>query len=463
MVKEMKKDQAIKVKKGSKLPFVLICCLIFSLFVAVPAKRAQACCSCFATLGLINPGVWRQAEEAFDQKINDEFLRLERFIVHEMWEQSILPAMMLSAEQFTAVAMQQVMIIGTFFDARQQLETQRLLQVLQAKAHKDYVPSVGMCNFGSMMKSISTTERKSEYNAVLLSQRSLDRQLGNAYSSGTYGNDLDQGNRIKQFAATYCNEKDRNGAMWSVCSAMAPPLPPDKSNKIDRDIDYFVTIDSPWTIKMDFTNTSIKSPGPPPIDNVDEEDVMALAANLFAHNNFPRPPARLLVNVPDQPLSEMQQAYLQLRSIVAKRSVAENSYNAIAAMKSEGHRIVKSGVDSPMSADGYLKNVMIELGLPVADIDGIVGGNLSYYAQMEILTKKIYQNPDFYTELYDTPANVKRKTVALEAIKLMQKFDLFKSFLRNEASFSVLLELAVYELQNEVEDQIDIADTSEAR
>ena len=39
--------------------------------------------------------------------------------------------------------------------------------------------------------------------------------------------------------------------------------------------------------------------------------------------------------------------------------------------------------------------------------------------------------------------------------------NLFKSFLRNEASFSVLLELAVSDLQDEIEDQIKVAETTD--
>ena len=41
-----------------------------------------------------------------------------------------------------------------------------------------------------------------------------------------------------------------------------------------------------------------------------------------------------------------------------------------------------------------------------------------------------------------------------KTIKLMQKFDILKSFLRGEASISILLELAVVDLQTEIEDQI---------
>ena len=108
-----------------------------------------------------------------------------------------------------------------------------------------------------------------------------------------------------------------------------------------------------------------------------------------------------------------------------------------------------------------MEHILTELGVPATEALDMLGENPSYYAQMEILTKKIYQNPDFYTNLYDTPANVERKTVALQAIKLIQKFDMLKSYLRGEATVSVLLELAVVNLQNEIEDQIRELDVSE--
>jgi hypothetical protein len=43
--------------------------------------------------------------------------------------------------------------------------------------------------------------------------------------------------------------------------------------------------------------------------------------------------------------------------------------------------------------------------------------------------------------------------VAMQAIGLMQKFDLFKSYLRTEASLSVLLETSIQDLQDKVQDQ----------
>jgi hypothetical protein len=65
----------------------------------------------------------------------------------------------------------------------------------------------------------------------------------------------------------------------------------------------------------------------------------------------------------------------------------------------------------------------------------------SYMAQMEMLTKRIYQDPNFFVGLYDTPANVKRKGAALQAIGLMLDRDIYDSQVRSEMLMSQLLEL----------------------
>lgn len=443
--------------------------LCASAILFYPAKRAEACGTCQSLLNSLDSSIWEDAENELEDHVDNWFLRVERFIVGTMWGNNILPTLMLSAEQFTAIALQQAMIIGTFIDATNQMETQQLLQELRAQAHKEYHPSEGLCTFGSVVKSIAASERRGEITSLVLSHRSLDRQLGQGNTSSTYGFDLDKTNRIFQFKTRFCNEKDRENALAAACSALVwdDNFIAEERVKMDKDIDYFSLVDAPWTLKLDFTNNRITDTTVTPnIRNEDEENVMAMAANLFAHNTFPRPPSIAMKNVRNQQLTEMQKAYLDLRSIVAKRSIAENSFNAIAAMKAEGNvTFAPSGgtTPEPMHSRIYMQSILSELGVPDPEALSLLGENPSYYAQMEILTKKIYQNPEFYTNLYDKPANVERKTVALQAVKLMQKFDMLKSHLRGEASFSVLLELSVVNLQREIEDQIKSIDTSADR
>ncbi|GJL85720.1 MAG: hypothetical protein DHS20C02_14950 [Micavibrio sp.] len=437
----------LMIKKVKK--FVLFSAvLIGAVFSFSPIhKQAYACDWCIDAMIQALPEEWLQDTSGggaaggsgsgptvpvINDHVTAEFEEHRTWIVSLLWEDNILPAMMLMAEQLTAVAMHQVLIIGAMLDAKHQLETQRLLQQLQAQAHKDYHPSIGMCEFGSAAKSLAASERKSEYNSILMSQRSMDRQLGNANSSAMYGNDLDKESRLNQFKAKFCDPKDNNNGLGYMCEA-----PGADKNRYNKDIDYTRTVDYPWTLDIDFTN------GGTPTEH--EEEVFALANNLYAHHVFARPSGKLLEPLPDGTLTNLQKKYLDMRSIVAKRSVAENSFNAITAMKAQG---------LPESRD-FLIAMLDDLGVVDANTIDLIGENPSYYAQMEMLTKKIYQNPDFYTNLYDKPVNVERKGVSMQAIALMQKFDMFKSYLRSEASLSILLELAVMDLQDEIENEIN--------
>ena len=204
---------------------------------------------------------------------------------------------------------------------------------------------------------------------------------------------------------------------------------------LNKDIDYARTLESPHTLDVDFTDDALTDT---------EEAIFALSANLYGQEVFRRIPTNAL-RPSANGLSGAQATYMDARAIVAKLSVAENSFNAITGLKSAGAPGAKEFMDA----------VFEQLGVEEEQVSSLIGEQPSYYAQMEVLTKVLLQNPDFFTNLYDKPANVKRKGAALQAIGLMQKFDLFKSHLRNEANLSVLLELAVKDLQDEIENQIN--------
>ena len=429
---------------------ILVFSIVFSLIIfARFSEQAEArchCCPCYNLVSKASDSEWKKTTKEINTHVTNKFNEHETWIINTLWNEHILPAMALMAEQLSAVAMQQVGIIGSFLDAKHQMETQRLFQKLQARAHKDYHPSIGMCEFGSNVKSLAASERKAEYNSVLMSQRSQDRSLGSAYTASKDGYSSDINNRIKQFREKFCDPQDNNNGLGHLCdhdqdgdlkSGLIGAQNPERMNK---DIDFIRTVDAPWTLNIDFTDEKLT-------DN--EEEVLALASNLYGHYVFARPPSELIKHDPTG-VSAKQKHYMDMRSFVAKRSVAENSFNAIVGMKSQGTSGSKE----------FMESVLLELGVPIKDTGALLGGdtdksqsNPSYYAQMEVLTKKIFQNPDFYTNLYDKPVNVDRKGVALQAIGLMQKFDLFKSYLRHEASLSILLELAVIPLQEEIEDK----------
>ncbi|MCD8497291.1 MAG: hypothetical protein LRZ85_03930 [Alphaproteobacteria bacterium] len=420
---------------------VLLACFVFVAGLVINAAPAQACCTCLSVTQPTSFREWFTTFKTVDditKTYNQSMTAHEGWIVSYMFDGQILPAMQMMATQLSAVMMQQVQILGSFFDAKQQLETQRVFQRLQAEAHRDYHPSNGLCEFGSAVRSLASSERRGEFNMVALSQRSLDRSLGNNKTSAREGPQYDWETRLGQFRSAYCDPEDNNTLMKEICTSPGDPA------RYNRDVNYASTLDYPLTLKVNFTDGDLKR---------DEQDVFALASNLYGNEIFLRPPPGVLkADDTKQLVPPIVKNYMDARALLAKQGVAENSYNAIVGMKAESP-------DSGAGSKKYLQEMIRELGVEKdEDIQEMLGENPSYYAQMEVLTKRIFENPLFYTNLYDKTANVARKDVALKALSLMQKFDTFKSSLRTEANLSVLLEIATMETEKNIADRM--ADTS---
>lgn len=88
----------------------------------------------------------------------------------------------------------------------------------------------------------------------------------------------------------------------------------------------------------------------------------------------------------------------------------------------------------------------------------MIGERPSYFAMLEVMAKKIYQQPEFFTNLYDTPANVRRKDVAMQAVDLIVGRDLYQSELRSEALYSLLLEMELSRYQEEIQARMEKAE-----
>lgn len=398
------------------------------------AREAQAGCGCTGCVPADTraAAIIIQQNHASEERIILEYIT-NQFITHKNWlldtffKQQVLPALMRMTEQMSVVAMHQVASIGMFLDAEQQLETQRLFQELQAQAHKDYQPSDDFCWFGTNVRSMAASEQKGRFNALALNSRQLSRHLGKFGTAGAGNSVDDRKARWNQFVKNYCDPQDNawapnepgNGLVMACGNAGG------NTARVNIDIDYTRAIEEPRSLDVAFTDGQDATE--------DEQDIMALSQNLFGHDTLTRE-----VNSVYLKNEEYQHLYLALRSVAAKRSVAENSFDAIVGLKSAGSSDIANGSAQPKTRE-FLAAVLTELGVPAAEAFQVLGENPSYYAQLEILAKKIYQNPDFYANLYDKPANVARKSVALKAIDLMLDRAIFESQLRQEMAMSVLL------------------------
>lgn len=349
------------------------------------------------------------------------------FALRENW----VAAFMMMTEFFTSLMMYQMLIVATFLDAEQQLEVQTLYRSLAAQAHKEYHPSFQMCEFGTMVRSLASADIRRHENARIITQLYDERDFGNYGSSASAGNFTDYIARLDQFKRMYCDVHENND-MSVFCYNTSGP-----AERRFKDVDYTSNIDLPYTITgLNYTDA---------VHTPQEEDLIALGRNLFGHRPFDFVAEQLFFeDDDDERAMRGQNLFMETRSVHAIRSVARRSFANIVAMKAQGEE------GQAYEATPYLQSIVEQLGVPVGEINDFLGPNPSYYAQMEVLTRMMYQRPEFYTNLYDKPDNVRRTGVALQAFELMQNRDRFEASLRREMLVSMMVELKLREYQEKI-------------
>ncbi len=345
---------------------------------------------------------------------------------------NLVEPLLMMAEEIVHSMMGNAGQIGRYFDSKEQLEAQRDMQALKAQAVKDYHPSDLMCRFGTFSRSLAKSEQKSISDKIALN-KALSDSSHNKEGGETMGGPVTSTKtRLKQYREVYCDPHDHNAQLFLLCEhdqdknfgnstpGNAPPegLGAQFNLRVNKDIDIARTLEYPLTLNIAFDDGEFTP---------DEEDVVALGRNLYWSNA----------------VTDLEQAkfrtnafnFQEVRRLIALNNVAHHSYANIVALKAE----------SPQPAEGampgwaYMKTMLRELGMTDQDIEYMVGENPSYYAQMDILTKKIYQNPDFYTNLYDKPTNIDRIMATLDAISLMQQRDHYNASLRREMVSSAMI------------------------
>lgn len=415
----MKNARQKKSMRGYRGTLLVLAAALFFLF---PARESRAgVCPCYdltpqGTGGLAMPVICCSFIPL--GPVSGAYEAYTKYWIKDWYLNNIRPYIKHITGDASLIGVYQVFSVGTFFDGRQQLQTQRLLQRLAAQASKDYQPSLEICTIGTTARFMAGANGKGHAMASILAKRSLDRELGYVSAGASEGAIADRALRLKEFKARYCNKDDDNGSFSVLCDANIP------ADHLNKDINYTRTIESAWTI--------------------DEKDIWALGNNLYAHDLFsPRPTRKQMQN------KGMQELYMDMRALTAKRSVAENSFYAIVGLKAPGTSLAEQGRP-------YMEAILGGMGLPESKIyaDEVLGKAPSYYAQLELLTQKLYQDPRFITNLYDKPANVTRKEVAMQGMELMLDREMYESDLRYEMLLAVMLETQLVKEQERVHGRI---------
>lgn len=342
---------------------------------------------------------------------------------------NFIKPMMMAAEQITATMYQYIFMIGTMIDADTQMDTQREIQKLQAEAHNDYHPSEQMCVVGTFSRSLHNAQSHANFNKMAFSQIMMNAYTNKKGSSIKY----DARARIRVFQENYCNRADHNQGLNPMCET-APP----KKERLNKDVNFALTALRPLTLNVDFTDTP---------EEEDETDLINLARNLY----WVQP----ISDVAKDEIKKKAQAHLGARRVIAMNNVAQLSFAALVGQKAKAFESGQNG-----NGGEYMKKLiemMLKDGAPKPTPEDILGEDPSYYAMMDVLTKKMYQEPSFYTNLYDKPANVERIKTSMRAIQMMHDRDRYEASLRREMLSSLILENALMKEHNIAEDKLRAA------
>jgi hypothetical protein len=402
--------------------FTLLFVFTLAFSSAVPVKQAQArCCLCCPSPILAGYHALTITTMTLMYTTTFDTLR-DNLLSQVWWYTGLRPLFSSMAQELVAGGWYPVMEFGAQTDGRLQNETVLQMQIMSAKATKRHLPSASMCKFASLNKSMAQADMRAKMVHNVLNEYSLRRKLGQSETIGA-SKARDTQSRLKTSLEQHCDRREFGGEMSFLCGAGTG-----SNGRTSKDINYTNTVDAPDTIHM-----SVDSGINVALNQSEITDVMAIKSLLYNNELAPRVDSSAL----NWDYSGSQSAYINWRSTQAKRSVAENSFDALIGMKAA----------SGIAVTDQYKAQLRSLGVSATETDLQTKIAPSYWAQMEHLTKSIYQNTNFFVNLYDNPANVARQSASMEAISLMQLRDYYESLIRSEMSLALLLDTEVAQEQ----------------
>ena len=353
------------------------------------------------------------------------------FLFDRYWNGTVNPGLQKLLSKIAQATVSQTANLGTFFEAQNNVRSMTALQKGAASAARDYAVSESLCRFGSLGQSLAADDNTSREAQLQLATIGLKRNIGASGNISQAGRVSDINMRLGEFIKEYCDLSDNNNGLDLMCGSNSERRFPDvaKDTRFNRDINYTATIDSKHTVDYE-TVTRDLTPG--------EQDVVALGHNLYGSD-------QMSGRLSDDDLATLsgKTITIPIRSVIASRGVAQNTYAAIAGMKIRG-----TG-----GSQAYMKNLFAQLGIPADSVSSVLSDKPSYDAQMDVLTKKLYQDPSFYINLMEGKTNVERQSGAMEGIELMQDRDIYQSMKRSEMLLAVLIQLQSHKvLADKVED-----------
>jgi hypothetical protein len=334
----------------------------------------------------------------------------------------------------------QAAAVGAILDGYVSVVFQREMQVLAAESAHRYTPSVSMCKYPSVGKSMARASFAARAQSQIFAKYMQDYDMKHADSAGAMLSNHRDADYIQKFRTRYCNaQQNGTDGLKKFCAGAGA-----NKQHVNHDINFpyfFSTLQGNKVNLIDAADlTDAASNGNQSLSD-GEVDLFLLTHNLF-NSNIRQYPESIIKT------TEGERAITDLRSLQAIRNVAKNSFATLVGNRASGSSLGNNDQILQILQTVGATNVSENYGLSDK-------GGVSYDAIMEALTKKLYQDPAFYANLYDSPENVVRQKAAIKAIQLMQGWDVVKALHRREMLLSMLVEVKLRKKQRRIEVNMD--------
>jgi len=180
-----------------------------------PAYAYCTCCMCVCPYICCNLGTtYSYIQNAFSQ-YRSNFI-MNSYYKNQFEKQGLMPM----ADSLRDQIITSAMMIGAFLDGTSTNAALANMQSLNANAMRDYQVSDSICKFGTLSRSLAATEAKASTQQLVMSEIGLARNLGTQFSSAATGRGRDNNSRLYSFVAYYCDTRDNNRGLSSICKAL---------------------------------------------------------------------------------------------------------------------------------------------------------------------------------------------------------------------------------------------------
>lgn len=385
--------------------------------MALAPTAAQArCCACDMTdneaaeasrvISTVNQHVTQEHNQT-RQQLTDFENRLMDWL-DNWWDNEFRPSLEDLGEHISTQLIEHARIIGTFFDAQNQIIVQKTLQEATLDAGRRYRPHDYGCVAGTVIGGLprahyATSAMRATLNIDNIARTFHHYDGGNQYD---FSQTQDAIWRWQEFVDHFCDDMQNLRHL--------PGRPPSGQ---PGDTGWPATAAQPacgnggpggWTKKNGDILVGEGLLDNPTIETEEElRTAMALARNLIM--------PKILNPIPEASLraSTGKTAFMERRANEARRQVAQDAVNAMIARRIRGSE-----------AQNEVRELMLQVGIPQNEIPA--GWNPSQYELMEVITKRRFWDPEYFVRLQTDPENVAREQAILSAFNLMQERENFE-------------------------------------